>query len=360
MKVASENLAVSIDQISKAQWDKLLPEFDDASIYQTWSYGAVRWGDRQLSHLIIEANGCIIAAAQLRVIKVPFIKAGIAYLSWGPLWRRKGRPIDPDVFRRILDALKEEYAIRRGLLLRIRPNIVEEGSEEIVAVLHRAGFRKNTKVESYRTLMLDLSPDIAEIRKSLDQKWRNQLNRAERNDLKIIEGSGDELYEAFLQLQQEMHDRKRYVPGVNYNEFRNIQRDLSEPLKMKIFICEYEGKNGAAAIGSTIGERGIYLLGATGNEGMKMKGAYLLQWRFLQVLKETGCKSYDLGGIDPDGNPGVYHFKSGISRREMSHVGQFELCRSVLSRLIVESIEALRGFGTNGKEHLHVAKTNSN
>jgi lipid II:glycine glycyltransferase (peptidoglycan interpeptide bridge formation enzyme) len=319
----SADYTVSVNQISKIEWEQLLLEFDDATIYQTWSYGAIRWGQSNFSHIVIKHKDEIIAAAQLRMVKIPLLKAGIAYLPWGPMWRRQGQPVNIDVFQKIISALKEEYAVKQGLLLRIHPNVIEENRGAIVSILNKAGFQKKIKIKPYRTLMLDLSPTMPEIRKSLDQKWRNQLNRAEKNDLKIIEGSSDALYQIFLDLQEELHDRKKYIAGVDYNEFRDIQKDLPEPLKMIILICEYEGKALTATIGSLIGDTGIYLLGATGNEGMKMKGAYLLQWRLIEMMKESGYKCYDLGGIDPDDNPGVYHFKSGISSREAHHIGQF-------------------------------------
>jgi lipid II:glycine glycyltransferase (peptidoglycan interpeptide bridge formation enzyme) len=37
-----------------------------------------------------------------------------------------------------------------------------------------------------------------------------------------------------------------------------------------------------------------------------------------------GCEQYDLGGIDPDNNPGVYHFKKGIGGVETRLLGCFE------------------------------------
>lgn len=346
----STDYIIEIDHISKTEWERLIPTFDDSNIYQTWSYGAVRWGQAYLSHMVIKENDEIIAAAQLRIIKIPILRAGIAYLPWGPMWKRQERTENIDVFQRIINALKEEYAIRQGLLLRIHPNVIEENSEAIVPILNGTGFQK--KINPYRTIMLDLALSMPEIRKSFDQKWRNQLNRAEKNNLKIIEGSGVELYHIFLDLQKEMHGRKPYIPGVDYKEFRDIQKDLPEPLKMIILICEYEGKALTATIGSRIGDTGIYLLGATGNEGMKMKGAYLLQWRLIEIMKESGCKWYDLGGIDPDDNPGVYHFKSGISRIEANHIGQFEISRSISSRLIVQGIEGLINFTSKLNKYL--------
>jgi lipid II:glycine glycyltransferase (peptidoglycan interpeptide bridge formation enzyme) len=344
-----EDYRIEINQIDKSEWENQLQLFDDSSIYQTWSYGAVRWGKSNLSHLVIKENSEFLAAAQLRIIKLPLLGAGIAYLPWGPMWLRRGQKVKIEIFQMIINALKEEYVIRQGLLLRIRPNIIEENSEEIISILNKEGFQKNLHAQPYSTLMLDLSPTMAEIRKALDQKWRNQLNRSEKNNLKIIEGNSDELYQVFLDLQKEMYDRKKYISGVNYNEFREIQRELPDPLKMIILICEFNGKSLTATIGSWIGNTGIYLLGATGDEGMKMKGAYLSQWRMLEMMKKSGCTWYDLGGIDRDNNPGVYHFKSGISRREICHIGQFEMSRSKISTLLVKGVERVKEL--SGKIH---------
>ena len=61
-------------------------------------------------------------------------------------------------------------------------------------------------------------------------------------------------------------------------------------------------------------------LGATSDDGLNAKGAYLLQWTLIQWLKENGIKWYDLGGIDPEGNPGVYSFKRGLSGTDVSSI----------------------------------------
>ena len=70
----------------------------------------------------------------------------------------------------------------------------------------------------------------------------------------------------------------------------------------------------AGLVASAMGDSAIYLLGATSDDGLNAKGAYLLQWTLIQWLKENGFKWYDLGGIDPEGNPGVYSFKKRIVR----------------------------------------------
>src|SRR5262249_48926039 len=148
------------------------------------------------------------------------------------------------------------------------------------------------------------------LRKGLDQKWRNQLNGAERNGLRVIEGASEEHFARFLEIYQQMMARKQFETTVDIQEFRSIQQALPLRLKMAVLLCEKDGQALAGMIISSLGENGIYLLGATSDEGMKSKGSYLLQWRAAQLLKERGCRWYDLGGINPERNPGVYHFKS--------------------------------------------------
>ena len=57
----------------------------------------------------------------------------------------------------------------------------------------------------------------------------------------------------------------------------------------------------AGLVASAMGDSAIYLLGATSDDGLNSKGAYLLQWTLIQWLKENGIRWYDLGGIDPKG-----------------------------------------------------------
>jgi len=331
-----------INNIDKAEWSNHLQDFDDASIYQTWSYGKIRWSEKNLSHLILSINDEVVALAQVVIKKSPLLKAGIAYIPWGPLWQKTGQKPGYEIYRYMIQALKKEYVDKQKLFLRINPNIIEEGNENVLSMLDEEGLKHNTTVQPYRTFILDLTKPMEEIRKSLRQKWRNQLNRSEKNELEIIKGNSDELYQAFLVLQKEMIARKNFVPAIDYEEFGKIQKDLPEPQKMKIMICEQDGEPITATIVTALGNKGIYLLGANGNKGLKLKGSYLLQWKMIQWLKEQGCQWYDLGGINPDSNPGVYHFKAGLSGKDVSHIGQYDVCENKTSLLIVKTGELMK------------------
>ena len=337
-------LDLRVDKTSESEWSDWIHEFSDTNFYQSWAYGAVSWGDGQLSHLSLHDRGRPVAIAQLRLVRIPMLPAGVAYLRWGPSVRRKDEPWSPDLYRATIQALVKEYAQRRGLLLRIVPNVFAEDphATEAGKILAEHGFAPDDSAPPYRTIRVDVSPEPAQIRKNLDQKWRNQLNGAERNGLTVTEGTGDELYAQFLRLYDEMMDRKRFDTSVDPEEFRRIQARLPEPSKMLIAVCSKDSVPLCALVGTSIGDTGIYLLGATSNEGMKSKGSYLLHWGMINRLRERGCRWYDLGGVNPDTNPGVYHFKKGFGGHECLMLGRFERSGSLVSNTAVRAAEGLK------------------
>jgi lipid II:glycine glycyltransferase (peptidoglycan interpeptide bridge formation enzyme) len=136
--------------------------------------------------------------------------------------------------------------------------------------------------------------------------------------------------------------RKRFETTVDPQQFQRIQQRLPAPQKLRILISTREGVPQAGLVATAVGETGIYLLGATSNDGMKSKGAYLLQWQMMNRLRECGCQGYDLGGINPQTNPGVYHFKAGLGGDEVSGLGRFVWRRARLSAWAVAAGERLQ------------------
>jgi lipid II:glycine glycyltransferase (peptidoglycan interpeptide bridge formation enzyme) len=327
-----------IENVGWNRWMEILQEFDDAVIYQTWPYGAIRWGEDKLSHLILSRGSEIVAMAQCTVRRVPGLGAGIAYVPWGPIWRLHGKERDPVVFQQMLRTLQREYVERRGLLLRIAPNEMDDTISPLISILEEEGFQLDATIAPYRTFLLDLSYSLEEVRKGFKRQWRQNLNHAEHNGLKIIQGTADELYQTFLDLYQQMLNRKDFDPGVDVHEFGQIQKGLPNAFKMNIMICESEKKPVAALVVSSLGNSAIALHAATAEKGLDLKAAYFLQWRMIEWLKSMGICWYDLGGIDPEKNPGGYQYKSGLSGkcgREVRHVGQYKVSCSFRSSIVV-------------------------
>jgi lipid II:glycine glycyltransferase (peptidoglycan interpeptide bridge formation enzyme) len=335
---------IEVDRSSPAEWSAMLDLFNDANIYQAHSYGAIRWGAKNLSHLVLKRGGDVLAIAQLRIVRPTRFKFGMAYLRWGPLFERRGRPLDPEAAEAVARALEDEYVGTRKLYLRILPNAFS-GSPR-AEVLQRAfsKFKQEPLAadNTYRTFVLDLAPSVEALRKKLDAKWRNHLNRAEKNGLRLVAGSGICEYRTFCLIYHQMRQRKTFETTVEVEEFRRMQELLPEPHRMRVLICMSQGTPVAGTVVAAMGDSAIYLLGATNQEGLKSQGAYLLQWTAIQWLKERGIRWYDLGGIDPDGNPGVYSFKRGLSGEDICQINPLIACSSTTSSAVVRAGLAVR------------------
>jgi lipid II:glycine glycyltransferase (peptidoglycan interpeptide bridge formation enzyme) len=335
----SHEWRAEVDRCTPSEWSQMLDLFNDANIYQTWSYGQVHWGRKSLSHLILKRGGEICGMAQLRIVRPTRFKFGMAYLRWGPLCERRGRSLDSEVVARMANALDEEYVRRRKLFLRILPNafVGSQRAEVFQSAFCRFDSEPSLPDNTYRTFLLDLAPELEELRKGLDAKWRNHLKRAEKNDLKVVAGSGRIEFRTFGDLYNQMCRRKTFDTTVDIEEFARMQEDLPEPHRMQVLICEDAGVPVAGLVVTAMGDSAIYLLGATNEGGLKLQGAYLLQWTMIQWLKEKGIRWYDLGGIDPISNPGVYSFKRGFSGTDIVQMTPMTECTSVISSTVVKA-----------------------
>jgi len=343
-----ENRSIAeFETANKNEWYKIIDLFSDANIYQTWSYDAIRCGEKNISHLVLRTSDKIIAAAQARIVRIPVLGLGAAYVRWGPLWQLRNQTPDPSAFRFAIRALRKEYVCRRGLILRIFPILYDDNSNLYLDIMLEEGYTRIPEKSRGRTLILDICQPIEELRKKLDQKWRNCLNRAERNQLEVIEDTDDSLFVDFIGIYQDLLRRKKFPEPNDINEFRMIQRDLPIEYKMRIFLCRSNGFSSSGAICATIGETGVYLFGATNEEGMANKGSYLAQWKAIEWMKNSGCRYYNLNGINPLINPGTYHFKAGLSGKsgkDVYYLGRFDCYPTTINAALAHTADFLFPF----------------
>jgi hypothetical protein len=350
---------VEVDNFDKGSWHRNVEGFDDANIFQTWPYVAVHNGSKSLSHLLLKRGDKIVAAAQARIAKIPIVNIGVAYFLYGPMWQVKGGAVDLEVFGQAVRAIRNEYACRRSLAVRIQPLIFNDQASIFDPILAQEGYGHPSTDEPQRTLVIDLNYSLQQLRKGLDQKWRNRLNRGEKNNLDIMEGFDDSLFKLFLELYQNMYDRKNFFETVDIEKYRIIQSNLPDPFKMKIFIAFYEGKPAAGVICSGIGNMGLYLFGATSDTGLTSQGSYVLQWKALNWLKEKGVTSYNLNGINPITNPGTYHFKSGMcgkNGRDVKHLGLYDTYNGAIKGRIFQIADLMRMKYRKNKEKLKMLR----
>lgn len=335
---------VRVDGIDRHEWCRLLESFDDASLYQTAAYGEVRWGEANLSRIAVYgAEGSLVSAAQIRILKVPLLQTGIAYVRYGPLWRLRGRQRSIASFRAGLRALVDEYATRRGLLLRIRPFGLQETDPDMQAALEAEGLMPTSGLyrDRCRTILIDLEVPEAILRERMRRNWRRNLRAAEKAKLQIVESYETSLFENLRSLYTEMMLRKRFKAGSNVNEYARMQLLLPPAHKIRLSVCRVNGETVSGSACSGIGDTVIGLFAATNPAGRDLSAFFLMQWDEIQWSKAAGKRFYDLNGINPLTNPGVYYFKSRLGGREVTHLEVFDRCERRLFYRLVMVIEAL-------------------
>jgi len=324
-----------------------LRHFDDANIYQTHSCGKMLWGKAKVEHMIMKNGREPVGIAQVALVKAPLIRGGTALVFWGPLWKRRGLPENIAVFFKIAEALMSEYVARRGMLLRVIPNQLGRNTTEMRSHLEKAGFLY--KGGFYRTYLLDLSLPADQLRKRLHQKWRNCLNRSEKEALTVSDGTDIDSYDAFCDLFKDMWVRKKFTDiPIEPAKLRLILQDLPDDLKLRIFLCRKEEKPLAGAVISAIGNTAVLLSAASSEEGRNVMASYFLEWKIVEWLRGRGIGTYDLGGISP-AHPSVNHFKEGLGGEEAGHAGLFELCTNRFSSVFDKTLGLMRTLRSGGR-----------
>lgn len=330
-------------------WSRL---FADMSIYQTWEFGArrARESGQEVNAVAVMDGNQPIGLALVRLKRVPILGGGIAHVYRGPVCR----PADGGAarYRDVCRALADEFAKARGFTLRVAPPVWDEPqSSEVLSALTEAGFCADAGVELERTIMVDATAPPEELRKRLAQKWRNGLNQAERHGIEVEVATDDAAFAVFESLYGEMWEKKQFETGVSVNTFRELQSGLPSENRQVVLIARHHGAPVAGHVSTLLGDTCIYLLGATNDAGRSVKAAYLLQWKALTLAHERGATWYDLGGIDPAGNAGVYHFKQGLGGREAAFVARHSAspggARRVIAPLAERAYRALAGRGSS-------------
>jgi len=362
--VPADTFTVETGPFDRQQWREIIERFEDANLMQAWPYAATRWGAENLSHTVLLKNGEVVAAAQAVIKKVPILGSGLAHVKRGPLWQLRGTQRDPEILRQMIRALHGVYAVRKGLLLRVFPGCIEE-IDLLRSTFTEEGFVRNFSIGVPRTVILDLSYSLEELRSSLKPTWRRNLVLAERHNLTIHHGTSDKLFEAFSRLYVELLDRKKIGGVVDIEHYKEMQKTLSPGLKMRVMLCEYGGEYVAGIVVPYVGNTAQNLLAATGDKGLALRGSYILQWRMLEWLKNNGCRWYDLDAVNHDLYPGISQFKMGFAGKlgwEVEYPGQFESCTNAFSQSSVKVGEwllktygdtqvALKRFQTRRSNH---------
>jgi len=306
-----------VEILSLDEWLSMAKHFFDYSYTHYWEYGrrsAERIGASSEHIAVIDEQGVVIALSNVRIKKLPLGVGGIAYISGGPMVDKAQQQYAEDLLSALV-AIQNEYVKNRGFVLRIsqrHKSSLRQAQE--ISIYHKAGFVEFGKTNA--TILIDLSVNLETIRKGFHPKWRNHLNKSERQRIEIVTGGDSALFDDFGELFKELIAKKSFHVDMDNLFFQTVQQQSLGQEKFHLAIAYVDKKPIAGHLSSLSGDVSVYLLGATNEVGRKLRAAYLLQWHVINESKERGCQWYDLGGIDKDKNPHVFSFKARMGGDE--------------------------------------------
>jgi len=335
---------VQIAEISQNEWELLARDFADYTVYQTWAYQRVRTalkGESSRCVVVQDGSGQAVSMAHMRIIRVPLARIRVGYIRWGPLTRssKQGERLDR---RGLLTVLKNELVPNHVDVLRLVPNAyVHEDADDWIGCLGEAGFRPATSVEPYHTMLFPVDIPEEEMSNRLHKKWRATLRKAEKQGMQVLETQDVRYLRELDKIYRESRARKGFA-GLDLDEYIRIQELLLPDQKLNMIVILYEGEPQTIDVTSHLGDTATGLFQSSSEKGLQMGSSYLAWWHVLLAAKRAGMKRYDLGGVDPEGNPHVYQFKLRMGAEEARQPGGFEACSSGAVRRIWRLVE--RGY----------------
>ena len=312
--------------LTDLEWEENIPNFRDLSYPQCLGYArcAATNNGADLEVVGLAKNFSLDAAAAVRVLRSRLFPFGIAYIHYGPVTVKNGDAFDFKLYCESVRVLKEHYATRDGLILRITPPLIWGADADAVRRgLIELGFAES-RLERRRTILVPVSGDREQVFAALGSKWRSTLRKAQRTNVRIEERNDQEAFMAFDQMLVRLQERKNFRSPQNVEFFRKAMSKARSGEIYKLIVALEDNKIIAAHLGAYVGDVSVYLLGAANDRGRELNSSYLLHWEALMKCIEGGQSWYDLGGVDPINNAAGYIFKKAIKGIEIFEIGAYE------------------------------------
>ena len=313
------------EETAKENWDNYLIRFDDCSPYQTFGWGqyqkSLGW---QPCYFVAEAAKGKISAMLLGLLRRYPFGTGLMWCTGGPLGDFKSW--DESLPKTILKAT----GLNR-LYMRFRCDR-ERHAQAVLFLNHQNWSRSIYTITSNVSMELNLSSDENLLLSKFSRNWRRNLKTAETSDLVIklcTKADIDELCDVY----SEMETRKNLPQQFSREKLENLFKFAGSDLIF--YRCEDALTSELLCFRGClrIGNRACDYLAATTKRGIEQRASFATFRQLLKHCREHGVRHYDLGGIDPWENPGVYKFKKETGAREIEYLGEWDWANSHWLRL---------------------------
>jgi hypothetical protein len=313
------------DEAARQGWDDNLFRFADCSPFQTFSWGQYNrtLGWQPYYFAAFDEKDEINAMCLGLLRRYPF---GV-----GLMWCVGGLVGDIHAWDENLRKTILESTGLKHLYFRFRCDR-ERDIKDVLFLNNASWTRTSFMMTSGMSMEFDLSKTEDELLAGLSRRWNRNLKAARKNKL-IIKKCLNPNIEEICRVYSEMEANKNLPQLFSQEKLENLFKYSADNLIF--YRCEDEEGRLLCFRGCLIvGRRATDYLAAADEQGRMMRASYATLWELLLECKKQGVTSYDLGGIDPWANPGVYTFKKETGARETEALGEWDWATSEALRML--------------------------
>jgi lipid II:glycine glycyltransferase (peptidoglycan interpeptide bridge formation enzyme) len=148
------------------------------------------------------------------------------------------------------------------------------------------------------------------------------LKRSAKYGLRIEQWSNPDA-KSIAAVYREMEKIKGNVERVPERDLEPLIRCLGERL-LVFRALDANGQTLALRAAAIMGERAWDMLAAAGAAARKTYATYATFWSLAEECRRRGARTFDMGGIDPEANKGVYDFKKGTGAQPVHYLGEWD------------------------------------
>jgi len=298
----------------RARWEALYRQAGRTPLEQSWAYGdavAAQHG-QELERHVIAFGGQPVAL--LQAFRKSYWHVGVTRVLRGPVWL-----IDPLTDPRtgtVCSSIVRRYRDRRLAFLSWLPELPDNPGS--IALIESLGLRR--VVTGYASIWLDLGQEPEVLLAGLHGKWRAALRKAEREGVAVEHDGKERQRQASLLLYDSFRRKKRFVgPSAGFiGAVAAADKDALVSLSAR--------RGGDLVAGVVLLRHGVsatYMASWTGAEGRAAQAHNLLLWRSIELLRSSGTRWLDLGGVNTESQPGLARFKLGLGGEVFTLAGSF-------------------------------------
>lgn len=294
------------------EWDHLVTSLSN-SFYQSYGWAEVRrvsgW---EPLRILARDETRVVAGASILVKR----KAGAA-ICWIPGGPFGDLDLISSELRKTLPALLGTRLVYCRLSL-LRPDTGQEQS-----LLETSGWKRpRVNMSSGLTMHYDLSGGEEDRLKRTTGNWRHNLKRSARHNLTVEHWLAPDLKD-ISSLYREMEALKSIPMQHSEDELQSMMQHLGD--KVVMYRClDADGSLLAIRAAGIFGDTAMDLLAVAGAAARKLYASHATLWALLDHCSRLGLKTYDLSGVDPQGNKGVFDFKHGTGAEMVECLGEWE------------------------------------